>query len=59
MVQADCHKTRDREDARSIVRGQGDRLDDAYVVEWSRRFEAALEDSTLLNIYRQMKKRSG
>jgi len=52
-------RPRDHEDARGIVRRQGDRLDDAYVVEWLRQFEEALDDSTLLTMYRRMRNRSG
>jgi len=42
---------RDHEDVRSIVRRQGSKLDDGYVVDWLRRFEQALDDSTLITEY--------
>lgn len=48
-------RQRDYEDAVSIVRRQGDALDDAYVVRWLRQFEQALADSTLVAEYRRMR----
>ncbi len=52
-------RPRDHEDARGIVRRQGDKLDDAYIVDWLRQFEEAFDDSTLLSTYRQLRRRSG
>jgi len=48
-------RLRDYEDAASVVRRQGDALDDAYVLGWLRRFEQALDDSTLVAEYRRMR----
>jgi hypothetical protein len=50
-------RPRDQEDAVGIVRRQGDALDDAYVLSWLRQFEEALDDSTLVETYQQMRKR--
>ncbi len=44
-------RPRDYEDVVSIVRRQGDGLDDKYVLDWLRRFEQALDDSTLVAEY--------
>jgi len=49
-------RLRDHEDAAGIVRRQGDALDDAYVLDWLRQFEQALDDSTLVAEYRRMRK---
>lgn len=51
-------RPRDHEDAASIVYRQGDALDDAYVEHWLRQFELALDDSTLLEKYRLLRKQS-
>jgi hypothetical protein len=44
-------RLRDHEDARSVIRRQGDSLDDDYVINWLRQFEQALDDSTLISEY--------
>lgn len=49
-------RLRDHEDAASIVRRQGDALDDAYVLDWLRQFEQALDDSTLVAEYWRMRR---
>ncbi len=49
-------RSRDHADATSVVRRQGDKLDDEYVLEWLRRFEQALDDSTLVAEYRGMRR---
>lgn len=49
-------RLRDYEDAASVVRRQGEALDDAYVLDWLLRFEQALDDSTLVGEYRRMRK---
>lgn len=49
---------RDEDDARSVIRRQGDKLDDAYVFDWLKQFEQALDDSTLMATYRQMRGKS-
>lgn len=38
-----------------IIRRQGDRLDDAYILDWLRQFEQALDDSTLVQQYRRLR----
>lgn len=48
-------RLRDHEDAASVIRRQGDALDDAYVLDWLRRFEQALDDSTLVAEYRRLR----
>ncbi len=48
-------RSRDHEDAVSIIRRQGDTLDDAYVLNWLRQFEQALDDSTLVAEYRRLR----
>ena len=49
-------RSRDHEDAASVVRRQGEALDDEYVLEWLRKFEQALDDSTLVEEYRYMRR---
>ena len=44
-------RPQDHEDARRVVMRQGDALDDAYVVAWLTRFEQAVDDSTLVATY--------
>lgn len=48
-------RQRDYEDAASVVRRQGDALNDAYVIDWLRQFEQALADSTLVAEYRRLR----
>lgn len=48
-------RTRDREDAASVVRRQENTLDDEYVLQWLREFEQALDDSTLVADYQRMR----
>ncbi len=48
-------RTRDREDAASVVRRQENTLDDEYVLQWLREFEQALDDSTLVADYQHMR----
>ncbi len=50
-------RLRDHEDAQGIVRRQGDKLDDAYVLDWLHQFERALDDSTLVAEYRRLRSR--
>ena len=52
-------RPRDHEDARSVVRRQGDALDDRYVLDWLRQFESALDDSTLVAEYRRLRHEAG
>jgi hypothetical protein len=48
-------RSKDQADVESIIRRQGDKLDDAYVEEWLLQFEQALDDSTLVNEYRRLR----
>lgn len=48
-------RLRDHEDASSVVRRQGDKLDDSYVLHWLRQFEQALDDSTLVAEYTRLR----
>ena len=48
-------RSRDYEDAKSVIRRQGDLLDDSYVVDWLRQFEQALDDSTLVSTYHSLR----
>jgi hypothetical protein len=52
-------RPRDHEDARSVIRRQGDALDDRYVLDWLRQFELALDDSTLVAEYRRLRHAAG
>ena len=46
---------RDYDDLVSVIQRQGDALDDAYVTKWLKEFEQALDDSTLVSTYQQMR----
>jgi hypothetical protein len=46
---------RDRDDVVGIIRRQGNALDDAYVLDWLRQFEQALDDSTLVATYQRLR----
>ena len=48
-------RLRDHEDAASVVRRQGDKLDDSYVLHWLGQFEHALDDSTLVAEYTRLR----
>ncbi|HXF84839.1 MAG TPA: hypothetical protein VNK49_05560 [Anaerolineales bacterium] len=48
-------RLRDRSDAESVVRRQGDALDDAYIEDWLRQFEEALSDGTLVSEFRRLR----
>lgn len=48
-------RLRDHEDASSVVRRQGNALDDLYVIGWLEQFERALDDSTLISKYRRLR----
>lgn len=52
-------RLRDHEDARSVIRRQGDSLDDGYIVNWLRQFEQALDDSTLVAEYQGLRRDYG
>lgn len=42
-------RLRDHEDAISVIRRQGDKIDEIYVLDWLTQFERALDDSTLVS----------
>jgi hypothetical protein len=48
-------RARDYEDARNVIRRQGNLLDDEYVNDWLRQFEQALDDSTLVTTYQRLR----
>jgi hypothetical protein len=48
-------RLRDHEDASGVVRRQGDKLDDSYVLHWLKLFEQALDDSTLVAEYTRLR----
>ena len=47
----------DQIDVENIVRSQGDKLDDHYVLHWLRQLEQALDDSTLVATYQRLRRR--
>jgi hypothetical protein len=47
----------DQIDVENIVRSQGDKLDDKYVLYWLRLLEQALADSTLVAAYQRLRRR--
>lgn len=49
-------RTKDRADVESIIKRQGNQLDDRYVESWLLQCEQALDDSTLRREYRRMRK---
>jgi hypothetical protein len=51
-------RLRDHEDAASVIRRQGDALDDDYVLQWLKQFEQALDDSMLVAEYTQLRGKS-
>lgn len=51
-------RARDYADVESIVKRQGDALDDVYVEKWLREFELALDESELVRNYRRLRGRS-
>lgn len=46
-------RPRDHADCETIIKRQDDKLDDAYVENWLRQFEIALDDSTLIQEFRR------
>jgi hypothetical protein len=50
-------RPQDQVDVENIVRRQGDKLDDGYVLHWLRLLEQALDDSTLISTYRRLRAR--
>jgi hypothetical protein len=51
-------RSKDQIDAETIIRRQGEVLDDAYVLDWLRQFELALDDGTLVARYHDMRRSS-
>lgn len=49
-------RPRDHADCETIIKRQGDKLDDAYVENWLREFELALDDSTLIQEFRRLRR---
>lgn len=49
-------RVKDRADIESIVKKQGDDLDDAYIEGWLAQFEEALADSTLIEEFRNFRR---
>jgi hypothetical protein len=52
-------RSRDRADVETIIRRQGNALNDAYIVRWLYEFEAAFDDSTLVGEYRRLRRLFG
>jgi hypothetical protein len=48
-------RSRDHQDAASVIRRQGNRLDDACVLDWLTQFEQALDDPTLVAEYTRLR----
>ncbi|MDW8227194.1 MAG: DUF6036 family nucleotidyltransferase [Anaerolineales bacterium] len=48
-------RPKDRSDAESVIRRQGQALDEAYIEGWLRQFEQALSDSTLVSEFRKLR----
>jgi hypothetical protein len=48
-------RARDHEDVQGVIRRQGSKLDDAYVIGWLEQFQEALDDSTLVELYQRMR----
>ncbi|MBI5567900.1 MAG: hypothetical protein HY870_23590 [Chloroflexi bacterium] len=51
-------RLQDQVDVENLIRYQGDKLDDSYVLRWLRLLEQALDDSTLIVTYRRLRARS-
>ena len=52
-------RPRDHDNVRGVIRRQQDKLDDDYITSWLYQFEQALDDSTLVTSYRQMRNTEG
>jgi len=50
-------RLQDHIDAESVIRRQGDNIDEAYIINWLQRFEVALDDSTLINNFQAIRQR--
>jgi hypothetical protein len=49
-------RPQDQIDVESLVRRQGQRLDDKYVLHWLRQLELALDDSMLVSTYQRLRR---
>jgi len=49
-------RPQDQIDVESLVRRQGQRLDDKYVLHWLHQLELALDDSTLVSTYQRLRR---
>ena len=49
-------RLRDHDDVKTVIRRQGDSLDDSYILDWLRQFEQALDDSTLVAEYQDLRR---
>ena len=45
----------DARDFEGIIDCQGDKLDDSYIIDWLKQFEIALDDSTRIDTYQNMR----
>ncbi len=52
-------RPRDHDDVRGVILRQDAVLDDRYVEKWLKAFEKALDDSTLLSEYQNLRRKSG
>ena len=52
-------RLRDHDDAISVIRRQGNSLDDQNVIDWLRQFEQVLDDSTLVAEYQNLRQEVG
>jgi len=50
-------RPQDLVDVAGIIQRRGDKLDEDYVLDWLSKFEKALDDSTLIRSYQQLKDR--
>jgi hypothetical protein len=50
-------RLRDHEDAAGVIRRQKGKLDERYIIDWLGQFEAALDDSTLIDEFNSIKGR--
>lgn len=48
-------RLQDNADVEGIIKTRADQLDDAYILNWLRQFEQALDDSTLISTYRRLR----
>jgi len=47
-------RLRDHEDAAGVIRRQGRKIDQRYILDWLKQFELALDDSTLMDEFKRM-----